>query len=126
MLFTPSNPEGLPIEVFDEIRAGFAGDRSQYYKELASFTAPTGLARISPKVLSISSGSGGLQDNAYESVNALSETIVTEDLKKFNFPSLGCMERMTDRSGKGLSEEIGPAHWGRQGNLLPEHSARHK
>ena len=59
MLWTPSNPEGLPIEVFDEIRAGFAGDRSQYYKELASFTAPTGLARISPKVLSISSGSGG-------------------------------------------------------------------
>jgi non-heme chloroperoxidase len=35
MLRTPSNPEGLPIEVFDQIRAGVAGDRSQYYKELA-------------------------------------------------------------------------------------------
>src|SRR6187549_3367497 len=35
MLKTPANPEGLPIEVFDGIRAGVAGDRSQYYKELA-------------------------------------------------------------------------------------------
>src|SRR6187431_2943542 len=35
MLKTPANPEGLPMEVFDAIRAGVAGDRSQYYKELA-------------------------------------------------------------------------------------------
>src|SRR5215467_6099366 len=34
MLQTPANPEGLPIAVFDEIRAGVAGDRSQYYKGL--------------------------------------------------------------------------------------------
>ena len=35
MLQTPANPEGLPMEVFDAIRAGVSGDRSQYYKELA-------------------------------------------------------------------------------------------
>ena len=35
MLKTAANPEGLPIEVFDQIRAGFAGDRSQFYKDLA-------------------------------------------------------------------------------------------
>ena len=35
MLQTQANPEGLPIEVFDVIRAGVAGDRSQYYKDLA-------------------------------------------------------------------------------------------
>src|SRR5262249_18826612 len=35
MLRTPANPEGLPIEVFDKIRGGVAGDRSQYYKDLA-------------------------------------------------------------------------------------------
>src|SRR5205085_252671 len=35
MLQTQANPEGLPKEVFDAIRAGVAGDRSQYYKQLA-------------------------------------------------------------------------------------------
>ena len=35
MLQTSANPEGLPMEVFDQIRAGVAGDRSQYYKDLA-------------------------------------------------------------------------------------------
>ena len=35
MLKTPANPGGLPIEVFDSIRAGVAGDRSQYYRELS-------------------------------------------------------------------------------------------
>ena len=35
MLQTQANPEGLPMEVFDAIRAGVAGDRSQYYKDLA-------------------------------------------------------------------------------------------
>src|SRR6266545_2235807 len=35
MLKTAANPEGLPIEVFDGIRAGVAGDRSQFYKDLA-------------------------------------------------------------------------------------------
>jgi non-heme chloroperoxidase len=34
MLKSPANPEGLPMEVFDQIRAGVAGDRSQYYKGL--------------------------------------------------------------------------------------------
>src|SRR5262250_2695105 len=35
MLRSATNPEGLPIEVFDQIRAGVAGDRSQFYKDLA-------------------------------------------------------------------------------------------
>src|SRR5260370_26002564 len=35
MLQTQANPEGLPMEVFDAIRAGVAGDRSQYYRDLA-------------------------------------------------------------------------------------------
>jgi len=35
MLKSEANPEGLPMEVFDKIRAGVAGDRSQYYKDLA-------------------------------------------------------------------------------------------
>src|SRR5438046_3120664 len=35
MLKTDANPEGLPMKVFDDIRAGVAGDRSQFYKDLA-------------------------------------------------------------------------------------------
>ena len=35
MLKSETNPEGLPIEVFDEIRAGVRNDRSQYYQDLA-------------------------------------------------------------------------------------------
>ncbi len=59
MLQTPANPEGLPMKVFDEIRAGVAGDRSQYYKDLAiAFMAQTGLARRSRKAFLISSGCG--------------------------------------------------------------------
>ena len=35
MLKTPANPEGLPMEVFDGLRAGLVKDRSQFYKDLA-------------------------------------------------------------------------------------------
>ena len=59
MLKTAANPEGLPIEVFDGIRAGLVRDRSQFYKELAvSFY---GANRPGPRFLrgcSISSGPG--------------------------------------------------------------------
>lgn len=92
MLRSASNPEGLPIETFDEIRAGVAGDRSQYYKDLA--VAFYGANRPGAKV------SQGLLDqfwlwsmqagakNAYESVKAFSETDFSDDLKKFDMPTL--------------------------------------
>lgn len=92
MLRSASNPEGLPIETFDEIRAGVAGDRSQYYKDLA--VAFYGANRPGAKV------SQGLLDqfwlwsmqagakNAYESVKAFSETDFSDDLKKFDIPTL--------------------------------------
>ena len=54
-------------------------------------TAPTGLERRSRKALSISSGSGACRPaskNAYESIKAFSETDFTEDLKKFDVPTL--------------------------------------
>jgi len=92
MLRTPSNPEGLPIEVFDKIRAGVAGDRSQYYKELAIafYGANRPGAKVSQGTLdqfwlwSMQAGAKG----AYESVKAFSETDFTEDLKKFDVPTL--------------------------------------
>ena len=92
MLKTQANPEGLPIEVFDGIRAGVAGDRSQFYKDLAVqfYGANRAGAKVTQGILDQfwlwSMQAGAL--NAYESVKAFSETDFTEDLKKFDFPTL--------------------------------------
>jgi non-heme chloroperoxidase len=92
MLKTAANPEGLPIEVFDGIRAGLLRDRSQYYKELAAsfYGANRPGAQVSRGLLDqfwTWSMQAGLL-NAYESVKAFSETDFTEDLKKFDVPTL--------------------------------------
>ncbi len=92
MLKSAANPEGLPIEVFDGIRAGVAGDRSQFYKELAIpfYGANRPDAKVSQGMLdqfwlwSMQSG----QKNAYECIKAFSETDFTEDLKKIDVPTL--------------------------------------
>ena len=92
MLKTSNNPEGLPIDVFDQIRAGVAGDRAQYYKELAVhfYGANRPGAKVSQGMLVQfwlwSMQAGG--KNAYESVKAFSETDFTEDLKKIDVPTL--------------------------------------
>lgn len=92
MLKTEANPEGLPMEVFDQIRAGVAGDRSQYYKDLAiAFYGANRLgAEVSQGTLDqfwLWSMQAGAK-NAYESVKAFSETDFTEDLKRIEVPTL--------------------------------------
>jgi len=92
MLKTPANPEGLPMEVFDAIRAGVAGDRSQYYKELAVqfYGANRPGAKVSQGILDqfwLWSMQAGLK-NAYDSIKAFSETDFTEELKKIDVPTL--------------------------------------
>jgi non-heme chloroperoxidase len=92
MLKSATNPEGLPIEVFEQIRAGVAGDRSQFYKDLALqfYGANRPGAKVSQGTLdqfwlwSMQAGARG----AYDSVKAFSETDFTEDLKKFDIPTL--------------------------------------
>jgi non-heme chloroperoxidase len=92
MLKTASNPAGTPIEVFDKIRQSILSDRSQYWKD---FSAPFyGANRPGAKV------SQGLRDSfwlqgmmagnkaEYDCVKAFSETDQTEDLKKFDVPTL--------------------------------------
>ncbi|MFY9665874.1 MAG: alpha/beta hydrolase [Candidatus Cybelea sp.] len=92
MLKTPGNPGGLPIEVFDQIRASIQSDRSQYWRDLS---APFfGANREGAKV------SQGLRDSfwlqgmmagikaCYDCVKAFSETDFTEDLKKMDVPTL--------------------------------------
>jgi non-heme chloroperoxidase len=92
MLKTASNPEGLPIEVFDKIRADLVKDPSQYYKDLAIsfYGANRPGAEVSQGILDqfwLWSMQAGLL-NAYESIKAFSETDFTEDLKKFDVPTL--------------------------------------
>lgn len=92
MLKTAANPEGLPIEVFDKIRADLTKDPSQYYKDLAMafYGANRPGAKVSQGILDqfwLWSMQAGLL-NAYESIKAFSETDFTEDLKKFDVPTL--------------------------------------
>jgi non-heme chloroperoxidase len=92
MLKTPANPEGLPIEVFDNMRSGLTKDRSQFYKDLATqfYGANRPGAKVSQGILDqfwLWSMQAGLK-NAYESIKAFSETDFTEDLKKIDVPTL--------------------------------------
>jgi non-heme chloroperoxidase len=92
MLQTAANPEGLPLEVFDEMRAGLIEDRSQFYKGLAIqfYGANRPGAEVSQGVLDqfwMWSMQSGLK-NAYESIKAFSETDFTEDLEKIDVPTL--------------------------------------
>jgi non-heme chloroperoxidase len=92
MLKTPANPEGLPMEVFDGLRAGLVKDRSQFYMDLAIqfYGANRPGAKVSQGTLDqfwLWSMQAGLK-NAYESIKAFSETDFTEDLKKIDVPAL--------------------------------------
>jgi non-heme chloroperoxidase len=92
MLKTEKNPGGLPISVFDDIRAGVAGDRSQFYKD---FTLPFyGYNRPGAKISEgirerwwLQGIMGGVKAH-FDCVKAFSETDFTEDLKKFDAPTL--------------------------------------
>jgi non-heme chloroperoxidase len=92
MLKTETNPEGLPLEVFDGLRAGLTKDRSHFYKDLAIqfYGANRPDAEVSQGVLDqfwLWSMQAGLK-NAYESIKAFSETDFTKDLKKIDVPTL--------------------------------------
>ncbi len=92
MLQTPANPEGLPMEVFDGMRTGLFTDRSQFYKDLAVqfYGANRPGAQVSRGILDqfwLWSMQAGLK-NASESIKAFSETDFSEDLAKFDVPTL--------------------------------------
>ena len=92
MLKTPANPGGLPMDVFDGIRAGVLADRSQFFKDLSG--PFYGANREGAKV------SQGLRDSFWlqgmlagfkgvvDCIKAFSETDFTEDLKKIDVPTL--------------------------------------
>ena len=92
MLKTEANPGGLPIEAFDGIRAGVLNDRSQFYKDLTMLFY--GYNRAGAKISEGVRESFWLQgmlggfNGAYDCIKAFSETDFTEDLKKFDVPTL--------------------------------------
>jgi non-heme chloroperoxidase len=92
MLKTPANPGGLPLAVFDEIRANVLRDRSQFFQDLT-----TPFYGANRPGVSVSQGVrdafwlAGMQTGlkgAYDCIQAFSETDLTEDLKKFDVPTL--------------------------------------
>jgi non-heme chloroperoxidase len=92
MLKTDANPGGLPMEAFDQIRAGVLADRSQFFQDLTTpfYGANRSGARVSQ----------GLRDDFWrqgmqagfkgviDCIKAFSETDFTDDLKKFDVPTL--------------------------------------
>ena len=92
MLKTPTNPGGLPMEAFDDIRAGVVADRSQFFKDLSmpfyGYNRPG--AKISEGVRESFWLQGMLAGfpAAYDCIKAFSETDFTEDLTKIDVPTL--------------------------------------
>jgi non-heme chloroperoxidase len=93
MLKTAANPNGLPMEVFDGIRAASLKDRSQFYLDLASgpfynFNRPG--AKVSQGLVNAwwMAGMMAGHKNTYDCIKAFSETDFTEDLKKIDIPML--------------------------------------
>jgi non-heme chloroperoxidase len=92
LLKSAANPEGLPIDVFDNLRHALVKDRSQAYKDFAPlfYGANRAGAQVSQGTLDqfwLWSMQAGLK-NAYDSIKAFSETDFTEDLRKFDIPTL--------------------------------------
>lgn len=93
MLKTPANPGGLPIEKFNELRAAATADRSQLYKTIASgpfFGANRPGAKVSQGMIDWFwlQGMQAGHKNTFDCIKAFSETDFTDDLKKFDVPTL--------------------------------------
>jgi non-heme chloroperoxidase len=93
MVKTRGNPDGLPIEVFDSLRAGLAANRAQFYRDVAS--GPFyGFNRPGAKPLEGAienwwrQGMMGGAKAHYDGIKAFSETDFTDDLKSIEVPTL--------------------------------------
>jgi len=92
MLKTEANPDGLPIEVFNDIRSGVAADRSQFFKDLSEpfygINRPgSNVSQGARDAFWLQGMRGGLK-NELDCIKAFSETDFTEDLRKFDVATL--------------------------------------
>jgi non-heme chloroperoxidase len=92
MARTVTNPDGLPIETFDDIRAGVVGDRSQYFRDFAlpfyGFNRKG--AKVSEGIIEAFWRQAVMASikGVYDCIKAFSETDFREDLKKIDVPTL--------------------------------------
>lgn len=93
MVKTPANPNGLPLEVFDGLRAAQLANRSQFYRDVPAgpfygYNRPG--AKPSQGLIDAwwAQGMQGGHKNTLDSIKAFSETDFTEDLKKIDVPTL--------------------------------------
>src|SRR5260370_5595208 len=92
MLKTAANPGGLPMEAFDQIRAGVLADRSQFFKDLSTpfYGANPPGAKVSHGLRDsfwLQGMQGGF-NAAFDRIKAVCETDFTEDLTNFDVPHL--------------------------------------
>jgi len=92
MLKTTANPDGLPMKVFDELRANVQHDRSQFFQDLSApfYGANRPNAKVSKGVRDFFWLQGMMAGHkaVYDCIKAFSETDLTEDLEKFDVPTL--------------------------------------
>jgi non-heme chloroperoxidase len=92
MLKTTANPDGLPIKVFDELRASVERDRSQFFADLSApfYGANRPNAKVSKGVRDFFWLQGMMAGHkaVYDCIKAFSETDLTVDLEKFDVPTL--------------------------------------
>jgi len=92
MVKTHANPGGLPIDTFDAIRAGVLADRSQYFLDLTmpfyGFNRPGAIVSEGLRQSFWLQGMMTGHKNAVDCIKAFSETDFTEDLRKFDVPTL--------------------------------------
>ena len=92
MLKTEANPQGLPMSVFDGIRASTAQDRSQFFKDLTDpfygYNRPGAKVSEGVRLEFWRQGMMAGIKPAYDCIQQFSETNFTEDLKKFDVPTL--------------------------------------
>lgn len=92
MLQTEKNPGGLPMSAFDELRTSMLTDRSQFFKELSApfYGANRAGSNVSQGLRDFFwlQGMMGGHKPEYDCIKAFSETDLTEDLKRFDIPTL--------------------------------------
>jgi len=99
LLKTATNPGGLPMEVFDSLRAGVATDRAQFYKDTTllfyGYNRPGAKVSEGTRERYWLQGMMGSVKSHYDCIKAFSETDFTEDLKKIDVPTLILTETTT-------------------------------
>lgn len=115
MVRTPDNPGGLPIKVFDDIRAGMTENRAKLFRDIPAgpffgFNRPGAHSDEGLIQAWWSQGMQGGFKNTFDSIKAFSETDFRADLKKFDRPNSSCTAA-TIRSFRSTPPAAPPSGW---------------